>query len=58
VEGTALGNVLLQLKASGAVDSLTQMREISAASVDLVTYFPENAESWNIEYERYKTTSL
>ena len=58
VEGTALGNVLLQLKASGAVDSLTQMREISAASVDLVTYFPENAESWNIEYERYKTTTL
>jgi rhamnulokinase len=58
VEGTALGNVLLQLKASGAVDSLTQMREISAVSVDLVTYFPENAESWNIEYERYKTTTL
>lgn len=58
VEGTALGNVLMQLKASGAVDTLTQMREISGASVDLMTYLPEDAEKWNTEYERYKTTIL
>ena len=58
VEGTALGNVLMQLKASGAVDTLTRMREISGASVDLVTYLPEDAEKWNTEYERYKTTIL
>jgi rhamnulokinase len=42
VEGTALGNVLMQMKASGAVDTLEQMRAISAASVELVTYTPEN----------------
>lgn len=58
VEGTALGNVLMQLKASGAVDTLTRMREISGASVDLLTYLPEDAEKWNTEYERYKTTIL
>lgn len=58
VEGTALGNVLMQLKASGAVGTLTRMREISGASVDLVTYLPEDAEKWNTEYERYKTTIL
>ena len=58
VEGTALGNVLMQLKTSGAVDTLTRMREISGASVDLVTYLPEDAEKWNTEYERYKTTIL
>ena len=58
VEGTALGNVLMQLKASGAVDTLTRMREISGASVNLVTYLPEDAEKWNTEYERYKTTIL
>lgn len=58
IEGTALGNVLMQLKASGAVDTLTRMREISGASVDLVTYLPEDAEKWNTEYERYKTTIL
>jgi rhamnulokinase len=40
VEGTALGNVLMQMKASGAVDTLEQMRAISAASVELVVYTP------------------
>ena len=58
IEGTALGNVLMQLKASGAVETLTEMRKISGASVDLVTYIPEDAEKWNTEYERYKTTLL
>lgn len=42
VEGTALGNVLIQLKAAGIVDTLEQMRAISAASVELKTYLPEN----------------
>ena len=54
VEGTALGNVLMQMKASGAVSSLGQMREISAASVNLVTYLPVDADKWNAEYERFK----
>ena len=54
VEGTALGNVLMQMKASGAVSSLEKMREISAASVDLVTYLPVDADKWNAEYERFK----
>ena len=41
VEGTALGNVLMQIKAAGKVDTLSQMRTITAASVDLVTYLPK-----------------
>lgn len=55
VEGTALGNVLMQMKASGAVSSLGHMRAISAASVDLVTYLPVNADKWNTEYEIFKS---
>ncbi len=55
VEGTALGNVLMQMKASGAVSSLGQMKAISAASVDLVTYLPVNADQWNTEYEIFKS---
>lgn len=55
VEGTALGNVLMQMKASGAVDSLKRMREISAASVDLVTYYPIDSDRWDKEYEYYKS---
>ena len=53
VEGTALGNVLMQLKASGAVSDLDQMRCISAASVELVTYMPEDTDVWNKEYARF-----
>lgn len=53
VEGTALGNVLMQLKASGFVDSLKRMREIAAASVDLVTYMPIDADRWNSEFNRF-----
>ena len=41
VEGTALGNVLVQLKAAGMVSTLPQMRAISAASVELKTYMPQ-----------------
>ena len=54
VEGTALGNVLMQLKASGSVQTLLQMRELSASSVNLVTYHPVDADKWNEEYEKFK----
>ena len=41
VEGTALGNVLMQIKAAGKVETLSQMRAITAASVELVTCLPK-----------------
>lgn len=53
VEGTALGNILMQMKASGYVSSLNQMREISASSVETVTYLPADADVWDKEYQRY-----
>ena len=39
-EGTALGNVLLQIKAQGLVGSLPEMRKIVANSVELKVYNP------------------
>ena len=53
VEGTALGNVLMQMKASGSVKTLEQMRKISAESVDLLTYLPVDPDIWNEEYRRF-----
>lgn len=41
-EGTALGNVLLQIKAEGLVKTLPEMRAIVAASVELKEYHPNN----------------
>ena len=53
VEGTALGTVLMQMKASGSVSDLEQMRKLSAASVELVTYMPEDAGLWEAGYEEF-----
>ena len=53
IEGTALGNVLMQIKASDSALTLEKMREISAASVDLVTYYPVDADKWRAEYQKF-----
>ena len=53
IEGTALGNVLMQIKASDSALALEKMREISAASVDLVTYYPVDADKWRAEYQKF-----
>ncbi len=55
VEGTALGNVLMQVKATDPALTLERMREISASSVELLTYNPVDAEGWNEVYERFIT---
>ncbi len=53
VEGTALGNVLMQMKTAGIINTLEEMRKISAASVELVTYFPKEVDVWEKEYQRF-----
>lgn len=57
VEGTALGNVLVQLKAAGMVSTLPQMRAISAASVELKTYLPQKERHKTNEYHERKSHS-
>jgi rhamnulokinase len=41
VEATALGNVLVQARASGELGSFAEMRAVSRASVEPVHYEPE-----------------
>ena len=54
VEGTALGNVLVQIKAAGMVSTLPQMRQWSARSVELKTYTPvEDRSLWDAAFERF-----
>lgn len=53
VEGTALGNALVQLKSSGLVSTLPQMRAISASSVALKTYLPHETDIWEQTYCRF-----
>ena len=52
-EGTALGNTLVQVRASGGVDSLSDMRHIVAKSVELRTYTPNTSDNWDKAYENF-----
>ena len=51
VEGTAMGNALIQAKAAGLADTLDRLREISAASVELKEYEPKAVR--NDEYSLF-----
>ena len=53
VEGTAIGNIMLQAKAAGLVSDRFDMRRIIAKSVEMKTYEPQKRDAWNKAYERY-----
>ena len=53
-ECTAIGNIMLQAKASGDVADIWQMRQIIANSVEMVVYHPSGDKAaWNQAYEKY-----
>ncbi|MBD5250794.1 MAG: rhamnulokinase [Barnesiella sp.] len=53
VEGTAFGNILVQAKAAGYVDSLDSLREVVRKNVPTKTYLPANPEAWDEPYSRF-----
>ena len=53
-ECTAIGNMMLQAKASGDVSDIWAMRQIIANSVEMVPYHPAgNKAAWDKAYEKY-----
>ena len=53
-ECTAIGNMMLQAKASGDVSDIWAMRQIIANSVEMVPYHPAgNKAAWDQAYEKY-----
>ncbi|MDE7166041.1 MAG: rhamnulokinase [Bacteroidaceae bacterium] len=54
-EGTALGNTLVQIKASGGVSSLPEMRSIVSRSVELKYYTPAETQRWDKAYETFES---
>ena len=57
-EGTALGNIMMQAKASGDVSDIWDMRKIIAASLELKKFEPQDKEIWDEAYEKFlKITS-
>jgi rhamnulokinase len=49
-EATAIGNIMIQAKAAGCVDSLQEMRQIIRDSVPLDEFLPENNKTWENAY--------
>ena len=55
VEGTAIGNIMMQAKAAGLVGDMYEMRRIIADSIEMNTYMPTDTEAWDRAYERVLT---
>lgn len=52
VEGTAAGNIIVQLMALGEIKDLTEARQIVRNSFETKTFTPSGAD-WNEAYERF-----
>ena len=52
-EGTAIGNIMLQAKASGDVKDIWEMRQIIANSLELKKFEPQDKEAWDAAYEKF-----
>ena len=53
VEGTAIGNIMLQAKAAGLVNDIYEMRQIIAESIEMKTYLPQDIDEWDKAFEKY-----
>lgn len=58
VEGTAIGNIMMQAKAVGLVDNIRDMRAVVADSIELGTYLPQAGGVWDRAYERFLEVQL
>lgn len=52
-EGTAIGNIMLQAKASGDVGDIWDMRRIIAASIEQKRFEPTDKDQWDNAYGRF-----
>jgi rhamnulokinase len=54
VEATALGNIAMQMLATGAVSSIGEARSIIDRSFPVERYEPANADRWTQHYQRFQ----
>jgi len=53
VEATAIGNLLVQVRSSGELSSLSEIRQIVRKSTPITTYLPGNPEPWDSAFVRF-----
>lgn len=54
VEGTAIGNLLVQAMAAGILPSLSACREVVKRSFELTEYLPVDRDRWEEAYARFR----
>ncbi len=54
-EATAIGNIMMQAKALGAVESLDAIRKMVSESFATTVFYPEDASKWELHYKRFKS---
>ena len=52
-EATALGNIMIQAKARGRIQSLDEIRGILRNSFEFKEFIPENCAEWDNQYSRF-----
>jgi len=52
-EATSIGNIMIQAKAAGCVDSHAEMRQIIRESVHLEEFVPERSSEWEAAYQKF-----
>ena len=57
VEATALGNLLVQVRASGELASLAEMREVIRKSSEVATFRPGKRGAWEEASARFAELS-
>lgn len=57
-EATAIGNIMMQAKALGAVSSLGEIRQMVFDSFETKVFEPVEADRWNVEYQRFKNLTV
>jgi rhamnulokinase len=56
IEATASGNILMQAKATGQIESIDEAREVVRNSFELKEYQPQNTTLWEKQYRKFATS--
>ncbi|NJK97442.1 MAG: rhamnulokinase, partial [Bacteroidales bacterium] len=52
-EATAIGNIMMQARATGQVKDITEMRSIIAGSFTSETFYPQDTRLWDDAFDKY-----
>jgi rhamnulokinase len=54
-EATAIGNIMMQAKGLGFVNSLQEIRDVIRCNVNPEIFYPRNTDLWNEKYQYFLT---